>query len=334
MKIVILFLFIAITSPYLMYGQSNPCSPGNPDITWQFNRLDYVPPLSVYMPIDAILGYIAVDSIRRSIVLEDLQEFLERQTYNDTTKYIMRFYYQMVDYDPIKYALFENFGDYATCPVPLIEYEVSAHIYQTCTNKGDYLLIKAHYIAHVKISDTYNFTDTTSLIYPRGVNVTCEILDTIKGMVIPACYDLNQYSTNKSNGTQALPTDCIQFTYALDWPRGNMDGYESIIVGGTDGYSWTGVKPKLIDSLGNEWIQKDKEYIVFLKPVIACETDSSVYYSIYPVGGGFDTYGLYPINNGIVYDPNNDFGFGNNLTTAVFKERLRARIQDIINFNN
>ncbi len=317
-----------------MYGQSNPCLPGDSDITWPFDRLEYVPPLSVYMPIDAIIGYIGVDSIRRSIVLEDLQEFLGRQTYNDTIKYIMRFFYQMVDYDPIKYALYENYGDYATCPVPFIEDEVVNHFTKVCTNKGDDLLMRAYYIAHVKISDTYNTTDTTAIVYPRGVNVTCEILDTIKGRVIPACYDLNQYSTNKSNDVQTLPTDCIQFTYALDWPRGNMDGYESTILIGTDGYPWTGIKPKLIDSLGNEWIQKNKEYIVFLKPVLACETDSSVYYSIFPAGWGFETYGLYPIENGIVYDPNDDFGFGNNLTTAVFKERLRARIQSIINFGN
>jgi hypothetical protein len=36
-----------------------------------------------------------------------------------------------------------------------------------------------------------------------------------------------------------------------------------------------------------------------------------------------------PVRNGYVYDPNNDFGFGNNLTVAQWKAALRNKIYSI-----
>ncbi len=39
---------------------------------------------------------------------------------------------------------------------------------------------------------------------------------------------------------------------------------------------------------------------------------------------------MYPVVDGIVYDPNNDFGFGSGLTKEAFKSALRSRIANIV----
>ncbi len=63
------------------------------------------PPLSIYMPYDVLLGYVALDSLRRAPRPQGEQQvlalFQRQQTLTDTARKILRVYYAMADYNPI-----------------------------------------------------------------------------------------------------------------------------------------------------------------------------------------------------------------------------------------
>jgi hypothetical protein len=91
---------------------------------------------------------------------------------------------------------------------------------------------------------------------------------------------------------------------------------------------------RLTDDNGDAWIKKDQEYIVFLNIVTYCNYEDNIYYNLRPVAPESYTFNMYPIQNGYVYDPKDDFGFGTGLTISQFKSALRTRIDLIKNFGN
>ena len=89
-----------------------------------------------------------------------------------------------------------------------------------------------------------------------------------------------------------------------------------------------------MDSTGKQLTKKNLEYIVFLRPVIICWDTLYSYYEFWPYNSGSMCYSMYPIIDGIVQDPDNDFGFGTGLTVSVFITDLRNKINTIINYPN
>jgi len=315
-----LFIITAITK-----SQYPPCSPTYPGLSFQANHLTAFPPYSLSMPYDVLLAYVALDSFCRHAYLDDIQKMLLRQTYNDTMQYIYKYFYEAVDYDPIRFFLtlkYNNINVIVTTPQELIHQAFVQQQLKVSPNKSlDYALLQSSFIARVNITDTIGIVDANAKNLARNVYiVTSQILDTIKGKVIPTCNNYYPGSgikkdNNKSNLlTLTLPGACLQFNYCLDWRRGGNYG------------------PTLRDDNGEPWIKKDHEYIVFLNTVLECEDSSGVYYCIRPAWPESYTFRMYPINNGIVYDPNNEFGFGPNQTAADFINNLRSRINQIKNF--
>jgi hypothetical protein len=89
---------------------------------------------------------------------------------------------------------------------------------------------------------------------------------------------------------------------------------------------------RLIDPTGGWWVKPGHEYIVFLTFFGIGADSTKGYFSVWPgttVDGSSG--GMYPVVNGIVQDPGDDFGLGSNLTVAAWKAGLRARINSIIN---
>ncbi len=329
----LVFLFSIPTAK----SQIPDCLPGHNELAFPFERLENIPPYSTDMPYDVLLGYIAVDSAKNHASYEEFINFINPQTYNDTIKYMMKHYYQMVDYDPIKFALYRNHdsSDFHPLPVSIQREKFFKKLFGIVPHCGDYILTLSDIIAHIRVVDTTRKIDTvTTAIYPRSMIVTSEILDTIKGNRIPACVDFNPpiyERKQKPNKTMSLPNNCLQFEFALDWPRGKVDG--SMVLAGDDGLPWTNIKPKLVDSTDTPWIVENKEYIVFLKLILTCKGENNIYYTLFPCGYGCSmTYGMFPINEGIVYDPENEFGVGNNLTVQEFKNALNNRIQEITTY--
>jgi hypothetical protein len=108
---------------------------------------------------------------------------------------------------------------------------------------------------------------------------------------------------------------CLMFEYSPDWSKMPLDD------------TWGPKYDPLYDSVNVEWIKPDSEYIVFLRLVNVGVTTTSNLFTIYPTMQGLGTSAcMYPINNGIVQNANNDFGFGANASVADFIAAIRQRI--------
>ncbi len=316
-SIIIFFITIIILLPSVSFSQKPRCDSLYMNLTFRTIRLKRVPPLSFYMPYEVMKGYIALDSISRNMDNNSFRDFLNRQTYyNDTIKNILKYMYLLNDYNPILFYTMGYDSNYKLW-VARAEYDFIVHIQQfkQVSLSNDLTIAEAGIIAHIIVTDTVRracgsiFTDIDEI-------VTCTIIDTIKGKVIPSCKDISipnsvdDYRDPVPNIQPANPGSCLQFTYMVQ----------------------NGNEPVLVDENGEPWIKKNREYIVFLYVAGNCRYQDSLYYDCSPAQwNGAKNYNLYPIENGIVQDPDDNFGIGTGLTVAEFKAKLRERIDKIIN---
>ncbi len=190
-------------------------------------------------------------------------------------------------------------------------------------------LHRAAIIADVRILDTSQFL-TKDASFPKLVVVTAIILDGMKGKYVPRCPSVRKayakeypddYYRTSADTILALPGTTFQFEYRPHWFRGIVT---DVMMG-----------PQLTYSSG-DWIKKDSEYVVFLDFVGVTSDGTNLYYALQPEWGSFGSVdGLYPVRDGLVYDPNDDFGLGafKGLALPEWKSRLRARIQKKIVVN-
>ncbi|MCE5305008.1 hypothetical protein LLG34_04860, partial [bacterium] len=93
--------------------------------------------------------------------------------------------------------------------------------------------------------------------------------------------------------------------------------------------------PTLTDTNGVTWLKPGKEYIVFLIPTLLCANISSgMYIEIWPYGSYSLSGGMFPIENGIVYDEGNDFGLGQYVPVEIFKAKIREIILAITTYGD
>ncbi len=179
-------------------------------------------PLSIYMPYDVLLGYVALDSVLRWTAVRvpserdtnvrywmgdrqrigQVLDFLRRRVqWDDTLRKLVRSVYAMSEYDAILYEStmmmnppFEGYWPPSfLLPVTYREWILagvsSANREQPRPIRlRDMILLRSHYIAHIKVVDTVHF-------HPLGyrsplidyVLVTAEVIDLIKGRVLPPC---------------------------------------------------------------------------------------------------------------------------------------------------
>lgn len=67
--------------------------------------------LSTDMPLNVMIGYLVLDSVSKNAKLNQVSEFLNRQTYNDTLKYLAKYLYSMLDYDPIRFFHYMHYSN-------------------------------------------------------------------------------------------------------------------------------------------------------------------------------------------------------------------------------
>ena len=311
-------IFSTIISYYSLYSQIQaPCDSTN-DYAYYFwqPKVQSYPPLSTDMSYDVLIGYIACDSIIKAKHLYECNDFLKRQTYNDSIRYIMRYFYQMVDYDPIKFWLYSR----ADCIIGMDNYRIQPSFIADDFLPGllqyspypilDYYLLGSYIIAHVSITDTSRIYPRNTIICKNLLYVNCTVLDIIKGQVLPPCnYPAQVKGKNGNNKT--LTNECLQFIYCCEWQR-NTASYES-----------------LCDSAGNAWVKKNNEYIIFLEPRLLCTDSINVYIELTPLGINSNKsfeHGMFAIENGNVIDPANEFGFGPIVPVNILKSSIRNRI--------
>jgi hypothetical protein len=266
-----------------------------------------------------------------------IESFFNSLSWGDTMKTITSVLYQMKDDNPLSFYWWSG---KAMHPNPYKgdpghgEVAFEKLLVQIVGDSGrTSALLTADIISDVMVGDTFCVTVPGAQIAPDGVFVNSTILDEIKGKKIPYCVDEGLQAHRKSKGatpqsggtvawpTYAVPADtgsCLQFEYSPEWLRVVSD-----------------YGPNLMDSTGGWWIKPGHEYIVFLNFSGVGADKTTGYFTTIPGPanpGGGSSGCMYPVVDGIVQDPNDDFGIGASagLTVAVWKSRIRARINAII----
>lgn len=332
--VIILFItFCFISANTVLKAQQPPCMYDYQGLTYSYPHLDHVPNLTLDMPYDVMLGYIALDSLRRYAQIQDIKTFLDRQTYNDTMKYIMKYYFKMLDYNPYRYLLtLYHWDDDGLFPVDINNMiqgtikRVSPQPYM------DMLLMRSSIIAHVLVEDTLTRNTPSATTYKSLMIASCNVLDTLKSKVLPTCKNVDIFNPN--NEFLSIPNCKLQFEYRLNWPRLTeseaIDDVDARMLDSNDNQIWP---PTLIEN-GQPWIKKGKEYIVFLKLDLICADSTNTYISLSPFILNSKTCNMYPVVDNYVLDPANELGLGTNVEINIFKNALKYRITEIINYGN
>jgi len=281
------------------------------------------------MPYEIMKSYLWIDLNCKNTSINSFEKFLNNSNLNsDSLKTVLKYYYQFWDYNPImafstwwsKFYYSNPANSDAIIPLCSLDRLLRNRLKELNGPPFDLLsLVTAGVIAQVKI-------DSTVIRYINEENrkqliVFCTIIDTIKGKIIPTLKDVSILSDPKNYhdpipGIQsAKPGSKFQFAYNLDELRPCPDP-----------------RP-IVDSLGNPWTKIGKEYIVFLFPLGVCADSINNYYFLTPLGYGSCVYHMFPINDGIIYNPLNEFGVSDGSSIDVFKEKLRELIDNILNRN-
>ncbi len=315
----IILLLLTFFGVIELYSQKPPCDTTRTQLSYRdYKLLDYqVPPVDVEdMPQYVKDAYLRFDNLSQTTNHKEFQKFLDSQNgFTDSLRKIMADFYNIIDYDPILFMFYlwsNKARTYSFPPgssyFPLI-YAVKG---KSTTPFLDYALLDNDYIFQVKVLDKF-ITDNHYII------VTSEILDTIKGKIIPNCKDITYNDTSSFKETLprkkiAKPGECFQF---------NMQNQQD-------------------DIYGNVYAYPFDEYIVFCSVYGICggpgHVDTSDVFTYY---GTFERYylnnyykqnfhyDLLPVSNGKVIDPSNTWGYGDSCDVTLWKEKVRQRIDEI-----
>lgn len=173
-----------------------------------------IPPINTSMPYDILLSYIYLDSASRHIDRGEFRKYIDTLSHmNDTLANTMKYYYKLVDYNPIifrQYASETQLDQKQRYDTPVSEIEESSlWEYREFTpdsiKNALYSMLLSEYILKVKITgidsmkapNTMWIGDTTTYRYFQA---ECEVQDTIKGKVF------NSYS----NPSLGIDSETIQ----------------------------------------------------------------------------------------------------------------------------
>ncbi|GIV55216.1 MAG: hypothetical protein KatS3mg039_1734 [Candidatus Kapaibacterium sp.] len=318
----------------------NAC--GDHSLIYQLPWPQRLPPLSIYMPYDVLVGYIGLDSAnwasRNKLGDSRMSEFLERRGSfdDDTLRKMVRSMFAMCDYNPMLYEATLSTPRYRVGLYGLDPYMIGSEILSaierawgsdTANKYRDLALLRADYILHVKVEDTIHTKE-------KVIVTTCQVLDVLKGQVAPACDPTYTHWTGRGSVKNMAPAPsvlstgtCLQFVYI---PRYRIGGYVDVIYPPWDRYMGDSIYP-------------GKEYMVMLVYAIRCYGDSvgdwhmltpmmidmkcensQDWFQVSPAAYAIEQEG----SEKIVRMPWNEFGWGTSVPLATFKQRLRSRIEE------
>jgi hypothetical protein len=340
---------LILAATVLVHAQRNPC--GETGLVYQLRWPERQPPVSIYMPYDVLLGYIALDSIINWATtynetwgrVQQVRSFLERRkSFDDTLKKIVRSLYAMADYDPMLFEATLRSFRWPQLPPHMIYGGIIEAVTRAWANDlgalhRDLVLLEADYIAHVKVVDTVHRSGKFELDWTTLVVTTCQVLDLIKGQVLPPCNPAFTHTAPEVQaGTKQLKTlsssgPCLQFTYV---PNARLSGTTDII------------EPD--DERLGHVITPGNEYIVMLTFPFMCRDTAGIgdYYELHPLAVELPcndewhfnvSITAYPITTdssgtAVVRMPKNEYGWGTEIPLTTFKQRLLDRIREIRNY--
>lgn len=341
-----LFVFFILLTVLLSFNSLNlfsqdttypqpPCYKP-PVLSYQLPPFNTHPEYTTDMPLEVYVGYTFLDSLRTNgyVAFDPIMRNLYKNPnfLNDTMKQIMKYWYNLVDFNPVKFYTF-GFGRYNSNLMHNIRQ--NAYPYTNLYHG----LLNSDYILHVKVNTIVEKIDSGSLKEgdpPEVELVTAEVLDVIKGKVLPECVIPNTgdvyRAKDKKNFSKPLNANdsgaCIQFGFYIASLHQAM--FDCDIVG------WAPLEV-LNPKFG---IYSGKEYIIFLQFGLICDDSNNVYAELNPTRNAFcrrdggekiRPFLAFPITNGLVDDSGAEMKFGTNLTVAEFKSKLQLEINKIKN---
>ncbi len=298
-----------------------------------------VPPVYFGQPAEVTTGYLWLDGAMRLYPESTIESFFNALTWSDTMKTFASVFYQAQDDNPLSFYMWSA---KAIHPNPYkgdpgqAQVAFEKEIAQIAVDSGRTAsLLTADIIADVMVGDTICVKDPTSYSAKDAVFVNSTILDEIKGKKVPLCVGEDMLakkgkgSTGLSVGTPVPTTPwatyavvadsgtCLQFEYSPEWTLNPNDDQG---------------RTHMIDALGGWWIKPSHEYIVFLNFMGVGSDNTLVYFTLVPGPAVINNGGVYPVVDGIVQDPGDDYGIGASagLTVSEWKTRIRARISAIV----
>lgn len=301
-----------------------------------------IPPLSISMPLDVLIGYIAMDSLGRfyndsafrAVRGKSLyRELEELKPSNDTLHTFWKYWYQMMDFDPIRFQQY------------LIEQ------YLTQNNKYSfrftydvaYLLGKSHKLNHplrkriaaalipdfiLKVqvvgidsmkAPINSYGDTSTY---KFYDIKCIVLDTIKGKVIPKesiSNDLNQKKTEQTKNN----TGYFHFVISTNsYPQTRLSSHSVIYFPKIDSLIFDTEKEIMR-------VHNGQELIIFVNCINSHYTKTEDYFQIYTSLEASN--GVLPIVNGLISDVNKVWSDSTWIPYNIFKERYNEAVEIIMN---
>ena len=350
LKVAVLLLFLLVSS-IIVNAEVMPCNPKIRGINYTHPTYNYMsPPLLSNMPYDIMVSYIIVDSILKysDSVVAVTNSFFKRfennqiSFDNDTLNYALKYMYRLADYDPLIY--FYNFclgsANKKVSPRSL-HWDLMEYVRRKIPNGGRIRrVLDSPWILHIYVEETNMWClDSTYKNLKDFTTVKARILDTIKGKKLP---NLNtmffaEELTSKENDDTSKPSIEINtmpnnvnlvFEYCNQWSRNYYGDDETIWHVDDNGNI---ICCLLQDEDGSAWVKPNREYIVLLAPIYECTHNGNFYYALWPTGGTYG-YGMFKIENGIVLDKKNDWGWGNEVPVETFKQNLKTLINDMRNY--
>ena len=125
------------------------------------------PPLSTTMPINVVYGYILMDSLCR-VGTESIIDSLLNTISSDTLSMIMKYYYDIIDYDPIllmEYARTSTVCDEYSIGIPEIMRKVLDKYHQYHEYDGhEELFTWAHFIYKIRVISQSSTVDSSNSV--------------------------------------------------------------------------------------------------------------------------------------------------------------------------
>lgn len=203
-----------------IFAQNSPCQNGIPHYAFEYQDLTTFPKLHTDMDFTVLIGYIALDTVIKNVDYFDFYQFMKRQTYNDTIKTIMKYYYNMVDYNPLLFKASMSYSDDVSIYPNEIERALIEKIAKvSLTPYLDRAILENKYILHIYVDDTVYYYNPAG----RGASseyymINATIIDNIKGKVLPNIFSYVPVDINQPNKILTYPANsCVEFKYSPAW---------------------------------------------------------------------------------------------------------------------
>lgn len=280
--------------------QSPPCFPEDQGLNYEIPLNQNTPPYSTDMPFDVLIGYVAMDSLTKNVEIEDYYQFMMKQQYNDTIRTMMRYFYQMIEYNPEKYLNYKHNGQPSKFGVAYYEHYFYDYLLRISPQPIlEASLLASFTIAKITILDVQNYIDTNARWAKTMGTITARLDSIIKGHSMLNCF-------NSPPVEEPINQKCIKFEIAKEWFQ-DTTVYDSFLPG--------------------------QSFFVFFENRLICKTETSSYFTIFPLRfvGSLNN-SIYPIIDNRLIDTNNELGFGVSVDLNIFYNGIQNKINEIKNY--